>query len=108
MECYDYVSEFTIVMMATLAKAQLKRPELRGKSMVVVNVLGRQQGREAFNVYEVEEMLKAINLYRETYKRPLVDIQDIWRADQLAAGHSDYPEKMARYCADIAIFGEIR
>lgn len=59
--------------------------------------------RYAWNVIECQTMLEAVNRVRADAGRPLATLEDIYRAERGAVGHSDYSSKFALYCAELAL-----
>lgn len=57
-------------------------------------------------IYEREVMLKAVNAVR-LQKNLLIEatMADVKRAESCAAGHVDYSQKFALYCAELALEG---
>lgn len=60
-------------------------------------------GQVAWEVYEREQMLAAVNIERAGRGLPPVDISLVEQAEQMAAGHFDYGSKFALYCAEIVL-----
>jgi hypothetical protein len=56
-----------------------------------------------WNVYELEQMLDAVNQIR---KNNHASFDDIRKAERNAVGHSDYTHKFALYCAELALKGK--
>ena len=57
-------------------------------------------------IYEREAMLKAVNAVR-LQKGLLIEatLADVKRVENCAAGHVDYSQKFALYCAELALEG---
>lgn len=51
--------------------------------------------------YERNVMLNAVNTIRESRGLGQVTVDDVWRVEQQAVGHSDYVAKFALYCAEL-------
>lgn len=76
------------------AKERDKRPD----------VLATPYGMEcAWAAFERSVMVDEVNRYREARMLPPIDPHDVRRADSLSAGHVDWAEKFALYCAEIAM-----
>lgn len=54
-------------------------------------------------IYEREVMLQAINAVRLQQKRPQITVEEVHRVEESAVGHSDYSQKFALYCAELAL-----
>jgi hypothetical protein len=54
-------------------------------------------------VYERSVMLREVNWVRTDAGLPEVPLEAIVRVEQSACGHSDYTQKFAFYCAELAL-----
>jgi uncharacterized protein YkwD len=57
----------------------------------------------AWAAYERAKVLEAVNQVRAEFHLPPVTAEDVFRAEQMAVGHSDYTKKFALYCAELAL-----
>jgi hypothetical protein len=53
--------------------------------------------------YERSQLLAAVNAERSKRRMPLATVEEIRHADYQASGHFDYADKVALYCAEIAM-----
>lgn len=70
-----------------------------------VDALGRPAKQMGFVHAEMTAMLTAVNTVRTQAGLGPLDLADIARVEQQAAGHSDYYLKYTLYCAELAAFG---
>ncbi len=87
------MEEFIAMFARVLSKAQKSRSQ---KSEWIGTEL-------AWTLYERAVMLKAVNVVRSQRGFPLAIEEDVRRADCCAAGHTDYSQKFALYCAELAL-----
>lgn len=59
-------------------------------------------------VYERTQMLAAVNEELARRGQPAASVDAVLRAENQAAGHSDYARKYALYCAEIVMAGDPR
>jgi hypothetical protein len=52
---------------------------------------------------EHEAMLNEVNRHLTERGRPVIALEELRKAEQLALGHSDYSSKFALYCAEIIL-----
>lgn len=79
--------------LAALTSAQEQRPwrqEMEGDEL-------------GWIVYERTTMHQLVNQVRAESDLPPVDLGRVTRAENLAAGHVDYSQKFALYCAELAL-----
>ena len=57
---------------------------------------------------EQQDMLRIVNEYRSGRGLPEVTEVQVFRAQLHATGRTDYAEKFATGCADLAVYGEFR
>jgi hypothetical protein len=79
-------------MRTTLINAQHERPK---REDFVDGELG-------WVTYERTVMLNAVNTARSERGLPPVTVTEIERVEQQAVGHSDYTQKFALYCSELA------
>jgi hypothetical protein len=53
--------------------------------------------------FERQQMLEAVNVVRAERQLPEVTMEEVIRADRMAAGHVDYALKFSLYCAELAL-----
>jgi hypothetical protein len=53
--------------------------------------------------YEIEQLLFAVNGFRESRRRKSVSLSEIVDAERQASGHLDYADQLALYCAELAL-----
>ena len=70
---------------------------LKGRSQEDCNTLDPETHKPVYVIRMCEELLKAI-----LEKGGTCDLQDVLRADSLAAGHVDYVAKLSLYCDELA------
>lgn len=75
---------------------------------VPVTIRGRTYLEPAWAVFEVESMHDTINRLRASNGQPGITMDDVWTAEGLAKGHSDYSIKFALYCAELALYGRVQ
>lgn len=86
---------------ARLIEEQVLRNERRGTRASCVDSLGRDIWTLEWIAAEHDAMRNLVNDLRVERGLPLIDPRHIARAEQMAAGHSDYTKKYALYCADL-------
>lgn len=96
-------SEFRLL----LAQAQKERPAREGQYVTVI-IRGHSYQEPAWAVFEMETMLGAVNKVRASVGHPEATMDDLWMAEGLAKGHSDYSPKFALYCAELALYGRVQ
>lgn len=75
----------------------------------ILNALSAQQAKRSqypdttWIAAERNVMLVATNEWRALLNKPPVTVAQIERVEQWACGHSDYSEKFALYCAELAL-----
>jgi len=87
------LQKLTADFLRVLNDAQKHRPE---KSKRVGDEL-------EWVIYEREVMLQAINAVRLQRKRPRITVEELHRVEETAVGHTDYSQKFALYCAQLAL-----
>ncbi len=80
-------------MLEYLREAQTYRVKLKGSG---------PGGELRWVAYERDAMLAAVNAVRKARRVPLVGLKDIETLERRAFG-ADYTEKMALYCAELAL-----
>jgi hypothetical protein len=89
-----------------LANAQKERKSREGR-YVPVMIRGHQFEEPAWVVFEVQTMRDAINKVRASDGMPEATMDDLWKVEGFAKGHSDYSMKFALYCTELAIHGKV-
>ena len=89
-----------------LANAQKERKSREGR-YVHIKIRDQDHWEVAWAVFEVETMLAAVNKVRALDGQPEANMDDLWRVEGFARGHSDYSMKFALYCAELAIHGKV-
>ena len=87
-----------------LAHAQTQRKDR--EEFVPVVIRGRSYQEVAWAVFEAKTMWDAVNWVRSSAGQPGVTLDDIWRVEGTAKGHSDYSRKFALYCTELALLGK--
>ncbi len=82
-----------------LAEAQKERESREG--YVKITLRGRLYDEPAWAVYEVETMHAAVARIR-----PEITLEEVWRVEGFARGHSDYSLKFGLYCTELALYGK--
>lgn len=81
------------------------RLELKAKYLAVITEVGKgMRGQKDYNpdAY-AEAMVPAVNAQRILRGLDTVNLETVMRIETLALGHSDYSEKFALYCAELAM-----
>jgi hypothetical protein len=52
---------------------------------------------------ELTAMLNAVNTERVRRRLSVITMEELQRRERLAQGHSDYSQKVALYCAELAL-----
>lgn len=89
-----------------LANAQIERKSREGR-YVPVMIRGRWYEEPAWAIFEMETMLGAVNKIRVSEGKPEATMDDLWRVEGTAKGHSDYSMKFALYCTELALYGKV-
>lgn len=89
-----------------LANAQKERKSREGR-YVPIKIRDQDYQEPAWAVFEVETMLAAVNKVRALDGQPEANMDDLWRVEGFARGHSDYSMKFSLYCAELAIHGKV-
>lgn len=87
------LQKLTNDFLRVLNDAQKHRSE---KSKWIGNGLG-------WVIYEREVMLQVVNAVRLQRKRPRIMVEEVRRVEESAIGHTDYSQKFALYCAQLAL-----
>jgi hypothetical protein len=59
-------------------------------------------------VNERNAMLTEINLARQGWGKPPIQLEQVQRVENHAVGHSDYMDKFALYCAKLAVADDLK
>lgn len=88
-------------VLANAQKERTSRPDF-----VEVTIRGHKYQEPAWAVFEMETMLGAVNKIRTSDGKPAATMDDLWRVEGTAKGHSDYSTKFALYCVELALYGK--
>lgn len=77
--------------------------ERRKRSEMVEDPLDPGMMTFGWVIHEREQMHAAVNAERVRRGLAPVGLRPIFRADQMAGGHSDYSSKFPLYCTEIAL-----